>query len=108
MKPIIIPQTYNYIATFLSLACNLRCSYCINYFEEGTFAKKHLPGKDWVRGLNRIVSRHDLPLSLQGGEPSLHKDFIYILNNIKSELNIDILTNLQFDEDEFIQKVDPK
>ena len=41
MKPIIIPQTYNYIATFLSLACNLRCSYCINYFEEeGKFLKK--------------------------------------------------------------------
>jgi len=30
-----------------------------------------------------------------------------ILNNIKPEINIDILTNLQFDEDEFIQKLDP-
>src|SRR3989338_4982210 len=107
MKPIAIPQTYNYIATFLSLACNLRCSYCINYFGEGKFLKKHLSGKDWVKGLNRIVSRDDLPISLQGGEPSLHKDFIYILNNVKPELNIDILTNLQFDEDEFMHSVNP-
>ncbi len=107
MKPIIIPQPYNYIAAFLSLACNLKCTYCINYFEEGKFVKKHLSGKDWVRGLNRIVSRVDLPITIQGGEPSLHKDFIYILNNIKPELNIDILTNLQFDEDEFIRKVSP-
>lgn len=107
MKPIVIPQTYNYIATFLSLACNLRCSYCINYFEEGNFSKKHISGKEWVLGLNRIVSRDDLPISLQGGEPSLHKDFIYILNHIKPELTIDVLTNLQFDEDEFIRNVDP-
>ena len=108
MKPIIIPQTYNYIAIFLSLACNLKCRYCINYFEEGKFAKKHLTGEDWIKGLNRIVSREDIPVTLQGGEPSLHKDFIYILNNIKPELNIDILTNLQFDEDEFIRSVNPK
>ena len=106
MKPIIIPHTYNYIATFLSLACNLRCSYCINYFEKGNFSKKRISGKEWVKGLNRIVSRDDLPISLQGGEPSLHKDFIYILNHIKPELNIDVLTNLQFDEDEFIRNVD--
>ena len=107
MNPIIIPPVYNYIATFLSLTCNLRCSYCINYFEEGRFGKRHISGEEWVRGLNRIVSRDDLPISIQGGEPSLHKDFIYILNNIKPEINIDILTNLQFDEDEFIQKLDP-
>jgi hypothetical protein len=30
------------------------------------------------------------------------------LNNIKPELNIDILTNLQLDEDEFIRHVDPE
>lgn len=77
MKPIVIPQSYNYIATFLSLACNLRCSYCINYFEEGNFIKKHFSAKDWVKGLNRIVSREDLPITLQGGEPSRHRDFIY-------------------------------
>jgi MoaA/NifB/PqqE/SkfB family radical SAM enzyme len=108
MKPVQIPEDHNYIAVFLTLACNLRCSFCINTFGETTYSKKHLLGKEWVKGLNRILSRDDLPLSLQGGEPSLHKDFIYILNNIKPELNIDILTNLQFDEDEFIRSVDPE
>ena len=107
MKPIIIPQSYNYIAVFLSLACNLRCSYCINYFEKGAFVKQQLSGKDWIKGLNRIVSRDDLPVSLQGGEPSLHRDFIEILNNIKPTLNVDVLTNLQFDEDELVKKVPP-
>src|SRR3972149_4505816 len=108
MNPIIIPPVYNYIATFLSLTCNLRCSYCINYFEEGRFGKRHISGEEWVRGLNRITSRADLPITLQGGEPSLHKDFIYILNNIKPELKIDVLTNLQFDAAEFMAKVSPE
>lgn len=107
MKPIRIPENYNYVAAFLTLACNLRCSFCINRFENGNFKKGHLSGTEWVTGLNRIISRDDLPITLQGGEPSLHPDFIYILNNIRPELNIDVLTNLQFDIDRFMGNVDP-
>lgn len=108
MNSIKIPKNHNYIAAFLTLACNYRCSYCINYFENGKFSKKHISGKEWVKGLNRIISRNDLPVTLQGGEPSIHKDFIYIINNLKPELKIDILTNLQFDIDNFIKNVDAK
>lgn len=107
MKPIIIPENYNYIGVFLTFACNLRCSYCINNFEQKLIRRKNISGEDWIKGLNRISSRDDLPVTLQGGEPSLHKDFVYIINNIKPELNIDVLTNLQFDTDEFIKKVSP-
>lgn len=106
-KPIAIPDNYNYIAVFLTLACNLKCSYCINRFGTDGFVKRRLTGAEWVNALNRITSRDDLPLSLQGGEPSLHKDFIYILENIKPELKIDILTNLQFDIDGFMSQVSP-
>jgi len=108
MKSIDIPYTYNYIGVFLTFACNLKCSYCINNFEERLKIKKTISGKDWVNFLNRIESRPDLPVTLQGGEPSLHPDFIYVINNLKPELNIDILTNLQFDIDEFIKKVNPR
>lgn len=107
MKPIIMPENYNYIGVFLTFACNLHCSYCINYFERDIIKRKGISGKYWVKGLNRIISRDDLPVTLQGGEPSLHPDFFYIINNLKPELNIDILTNLQFDVAEFIKKVDP-
>ena len=106
-KPIIIPEHYNYIAVFLSLACNLTCSYCINRFGEVGSSKGHLSGEEWARALNRIISRDDLPVTLQGGEPSLHRDFFHILNHIRPELNIDLLTNLQFDAGEFIEKVSP-
>ncbi|MDD5067207.1 MAG: radical SAM protein [bacterium] len=106
MKPVVIPESYNYIGVFLTFACNLKCSYCINRFD--TFIPKgHLTGEQWVESLNRIVSRDDLPVTIQGGEPSLHPDFYYIINHIKKELHIDILTNLQFDVDTFIRQVDP-
>jgi radical SAM family protein/4Fe-4S single cluster protein len=107
LKPIVIPAHYNYIAVFLTLACNLKCSYCINHYGKDGFVKSRLSGEEWVRGINRIKSRYDLPVTLQGGEPSLHKDFTYILNHIKPELNIDVLTNLQFDADEFMREVSP-
>lgn len=108
MKPIEMPYTYNYIGIFLTFACNLNCSYCINNFEQRLMKRKNISGRDWVNFLNRIESRPDLPITLQGGEPSLHPDFIYIINNLKPELNIDILTNLQFDIDGFIKEVDPQ
>ena len=107
VNPILIPSNYNYIGVFVTFDCTLRCDYCINYFEHNITKRKTISGKDWVQGINRIVSREDLPVTLQGGEPSQHPDFYYIVNNIKPELNIDILTNIQFDLDEFIKKVDP-
>ena len=82
MKPIQIPPEYNYAAVFLTMACNLRCSYCINHFGQKAANRKILSGRDWISGLNRIISRDDLPITFQGGEPALHKDFIYIVNNI--------------------------
>lgn len=107
MEAIIIPKNYNYIGAFLTFACNLKCSYCINYFEDRPVKRKTISGKDWVEGLNRLVSRDDMPVTLQGGEPSFHRDFLYIINNLKPELNIDILTNMQFDEQEFMKHVHP-
>jgi len=108
MTPIIIPPHYNYIAVFLTLSCNLSCSYCINRFDSFSYTKGHLTGEEWQRGLNRIVSRTDLPITLGGGEPSLHPDFATIINGIKPELNIDLLTNLEFDIDRFMTEVPPE
>jgi len=102
-----LPERYNYIAAFLTLACNLKCPYCINFFGGPLARHKTMHGSDWLRGLNRLVSRPDLPVTLQGGEPSLHGDFYEIILGLRDDLNIDILTNLQFDVDEFIANVPP-
>ena len=110
LKKLRIPDTYNYIGCFLTLRCNLNCEYCINYFglEKRNFKNKELTGEEWVRALNRLVSRDDLPVTLQGGEPGLHPDFISIIKNLKPELKIDILTNLTFDIEKFIREIPPQ
>jgi hypothetical protein len=106
-----LPPDYNYAAVFLTMACNLKCDYCINSF--GTEAdpkkshRKIMRARDWIDGLNRLVLKPDLPVTLQGGEPSLHPDFYEIIGGIDARLNIDILTNLQFDIEEFMRRVPP-
>jgi hypothetical protein len=105
---IIIPESYNYIGVFLTFACQLRCWYCINHEKGNQPNYKTLTGKEWVEGLNRIKTREGLPITLQGGEPTCHPDFYEIVNGIKTETEIDLLTNIQFDTYKFIQNVDPE
>lgn len=108
LKNIYIPKRYNYIATFLTLNCNMKCAYCINaHGGNRTFKNSIILGRGWIEGLNRLVCSQDLPITLQGGEPSLHPDFVWIINNIRPELKIDILTNLCFDVERFIGEVSP-
>ena len=108
-----IPDSYNYLSAFLTMRCNLNCSFCLNAFDK-TFKRdnfEELSGKEWVEGLNKIQSRKGVPITLGGGEPSLHNDFIYIINNLKHELEIDILTNLSWGKkgiERFILKVNPE
>ena len=108
LKSVNLPQRYNYVACFLTLNCNLKCDYCINWLGNADDSKRAaVSGKQWVEALNRLVCRDDLPITLQGGEPSLHPDFIWIINNLRKDTHIDILTNLTFNIDKFISSVDP-
>jgi MoaA/NifB/PqqE/SkfB family radical SAM enzyme len=116
MKPIIIPETYKYISAFLTMQCNLNCSYCLNALNKD-FRRggEEISGEEWVKGLNRIQSRPEVPITFSGGEPSVHPDFIYILNNLRKDLTIDILTNLyplpekhKEKLEKFLAKVNPK
>jgi hypothetical protein len=108
LPPLLLPAEFNYIAVFLTLACNLRCSFCINHY--GAAATRYAPmcGADWLRGLNRLVPRADLPVTLQGGEPSLHPDFLQLINGLTPTQPLDLLTNLQFDIDAFMRAVPPE
>tara|TARA_Y100000310_G_scaffold344908_1_gene460378 strand:- start:1152 stop:2033 length:882 start_codon:yes stop_codon:yes gene_type:complete len=112
-KEVKIPGTYNYISAFLTMRCNLNCSFCLNSLDKSKeFNRKNfkeISGKEWVDSLNKIKSRPEVPITFSGGEPFLHKDFIYILNNLKPELNIDILTNLSYKKgiEKFLNEVNP-
>lgn len=112
---LIIPESYKYIATFLTMRCNLNCSFCINAFDKSQefnrIKYREISGEEWVRALNKIGPKEGVPITLSGGEPFLHKDFIYIINNLRPELKVDILTNLQWGDygiQKFIEEVDPK
>ncbi len=109
---ITLNQNINYVAIFLTFNCNLSCKYCINLAEKGSSRKslncKPMSVNDWITALNKInTGREDLPLTLQGGEPTLHKGFIDIVNGIKDEVNLDLLTNFMFNVDEFIANISP-
>lgn len=112
-KGIKIPENYNYISAFLTMRCNLKCSFCLNSLDKSKdFNRtqfKELSGEEWVKALNKIDSRPEVPITFSGGEPTLHKDFTYILNNLKPELKIDILTNLSYKKgiEKFVNEVNP-
>lgn len=105
-----VPETYNYVATFLTLACNLDCSYCINLHEDTTGGRKrilteHMTGEEWVAAIDRIDTAGRMPITLQGGEPTVYKDFYHVVAKVKEGVRFDLLTNLQFDPAEFARKV---
>ncbi len=105
---IIVPPNYNYIAAFLTLKCNLNCSYCLNRYEEYQIPNE-LSAEDWIEGLSRITTRVDLPITLQGGEPTIYPGFYAIVNalHFNYSKHLDLLTNGMFDLREFTREIDP-
>ena len=98
-----VPKRYNYIEAYLTLRCNLNCNYCINKDSGVEMNRKELTGEEWIEVFNRLQT--SLPITLGGGEPTLHKDFFKIVNKTKHKF--DLLTNLQFDINKFIRNVNP-
>jgi uncharacterized Fe-S cluster-containing radical SAM superfamily protein len=108
--PLITPkEDHNYVAFFLSMSCNLSCSYCINLHDGGQRSaqsrRKQMTAKEWITAANRLKLRADLPLTLQGGEPTLYKGFYRLVNEVKPEIKMDLMTNLMFNVDDFIANV---
>ena len=74
-----VPDFLNYVGVFLTMDCNLGCSYCINDPEQANRRRELFGAKsssltpsEWARGLRRIPQSEDLPLTLQGGEPTIY------------------------------------
>lgn len=108
LAPLVLPSGTNYIACFLTFACQLRCPYCINHHGGNLVKKRRMTGNDWITAINRIEGAWDVPVTLQGGEPTVHRDFFQILGGIREERAIDILTNLEIDPERFIREIKPE
>jgi hypothetical protein len=98
-----VASDFNYIACFLTFACPYDCWFCINR-ESGLAPRKMLPAGKWVDFINNLDTK--IPVTLQGGEPTMHPGFYDIVNQTSQP--IDLLTNLSFDADAFIANVNPK
>jgi len=97
-----VPDRFNYAEVYLTFKCGLGCDYCINKFG-GLEKRTELTGKEWIKHLNNLDI--NIPITLGGGEPTKHPDFFEIVQGVKHP--IDLLTNLQFDIEKFIKKVNP-
>ncbi len=108
MKEIILKDLHNYAAFFLTLGCQLACPYCINLHGRNSRSRqgrrKGLTTDEWIQAANRLVLREDLPLTLQGGEPTLSPGFFRLVNEVREDIRMDLMTNMMFDAAEFIRK----
>ena len=106
MKDILFPPEINYIAAFLTLRCNLNCSYCVNKYGDFNLSQEMTPD-DWIKGLSRIETRIDLPISIQGGEPTIYPGFYQVVNalHFQHRKYMDLLTNGMFDLRDFCSQV---
>lgn len=107
MNMVSLPERYNYFEAYLTLRCNLGCSYCINARSgEVVRSRRELSAEQWAEGLNRI-DYGEVPLTLGGGEPTMHRGFYELLDRLRPDIDIDLLTNLSFDLDEFLARTSP-
>lgn len=126
---LVLPESFKYIELYLTLRCNLACSFCINTIHEDDDKKRRnnsgektnnafnddrfgeLNTEEWIYAINRINTRPGVPITLGGGEPFMHKGFLDIINGIDSDKEIDILTNLRWGKkglENFVESVDPE
>jgi len=117
LTPLQLPATLNYIGLFLTLECNLNCSYCINDPEqagrrstlfpiESKSTRRSLAPAQWAEAIGRIPFRPDLPITLQGGEPMMYgggKGVGEILERVPHF--VDLLTNFPVKPDVFARNL---
>ncbi len=102
-----IHNTFNsYYGVFLNLNCSLSCEYCVQKITAPAVPTKKYPiisGRKWVESLNSLKGRRQKrflrqakrkKISITGGEPTLHPDFAYIINNLDNDWNITVTSNL--------------
>ena len=114
LPTLLLPDSLNYVGVFLTLECNLGCSYCINDpLQAGRRSllfpitvktqRKCLTPAEWVQGLNRLPYRADLPITLQGGEPMLYGGLGRLLS--ETPHYFDLLTNFALKPEVFARNL---
>ena len=115
-----LPASLNYIGAFLTFDCNLNCHYCINDPEQRGDRKTifltqagqkpkyrtELTPDEWGRILRRLPAREDLPVTFQGGEPTLYWKGEGLGEILKqTEVWGDLLTNFALEPALFVKRL---
>lgn len=95
IKKISIPHDCYII---LTSRCNQRCLHCYgNYGME--VPPNELSGEEWDKVFEDLVKNNVFYVNISGGEPTVHPDFLKILNSLKKhKLHFIITTNGLFNE----------
>ena len=73
----------------ITLRCNYKCPYCPVIKS----SRSEISGEEWVE----IIKKYDTPeVVLEGGEPTIHKGFLHIVNNVGKDKLVRIYTNGSF------------
>jgi len=100
-----IPERYSYVECYITLRCNMNCHYCINAHGSVLRKRRELSAKEWCLGLNRL-NLNGRPLTIGGGEPTIHREFYKLVDGLNDNVRIDLLTNLiKLDLDEFTENI---
>jgi len=86
------PRFDGYVRIYPTLACNLRCDYCVNRHYPSAYRGDEyplLPAAQWAEALNRIGRN----VIITGGEPFLYPGIDVLLNSLREELKVKIYTN---------------
>jgi sulfatase maturation enzyme AslB (radical SAM superfamily) len=82
-----------YVAYFIDLRCNYRCSYCIqDDINRREYDKTSVDRV--IHYLKTEVKPRETNLTIIGGEPTLSADFSYVVESLCNDFYITITTNL--------------
>lgn len=105
MKPIKLPEEIAFISALLTFRCNYKCAYCITK-QRHLKVRKEMKPEQWIEGLSRFDTK--LPIVFDGGEPSQYDGWLKVVKDIVKRYQVDVLTNLSFDVDEFLSAMSNK
>jgi MoaA/NifB/PqqE/SkfB family radical SAM enzyme len=98
----------------ITYVCNYRCSYCIIFESpqwDSYLSKKHrapIPAERWMEIWDGIYDKYgSAHIHCSGGEPFYYPRFIDIVEHMTKKHTMETDTNLSFDVDKFIGRINP-
>ena len=94
-------QLCNIVTLNLNTTCNLHCKWCYNQEKQHKLLKFEL----FVKFYDDIIKNNVTSMTLIGGEPTIHPQFVEILRKLEKQ-EVHLFTNaIRFSEKKFCEDV---